>query len=227
MTLLIIRHAESVENADKYDGFYQDPRPYHGTAAHRISRHIVGLTPRGFRQALWLHEILPTLTSGSVRVYTSTYRRAIDTASIAYPQLTTCRARQTPLLDEQHYGDATYMSKRELFATFPDTAEQRRLQKHLWTAPGGGESLADEVCGRASEFIAIARSDLAQAGAVMAFTHQTTVVAIRSILEDLPLSEILATEKERKTPNAAIIPYELQGGRFVKHRPISPSIQET
>ncbi|MGW2542181.1 hypothetical protein ACWC5I_15255 [Kitasatospora sp. NPDC001574] len=25
MTLLVIRHAESVENADKYNGFYQDP----------------------------------------------------------------------------------------------------------------------------------------------------------------------------------------------------------
>jgi hypothetical protein len=30
MVLVLIRHAESIENADKYNGFYQARRPYEG-----------------------------------------------------------------------------------------------------------------------------------------------------------------------------------------------------
>lgn len=43
--------------------------------------------------------------------------------------------RQTPLLDEQHYGDATYMTKAGLFATCPETREDRQTRKHLWVRP--------------------------------------------------------------------------------------------
>lgn len=155
MTLLIIRHAESVENADKYNGFYQDPRPYSGAAAHDISRNLVGLTPRGFRQAQWLAGARPDLVRHQPRVYTSTYRRAIDTAAIAPPSLPDGWPRQTPLLDEQHYGDATYMTKRELYDAYPELAEDRRQRKHIWTAPGGGESLATGVSHRAAEDLSL------------------------------------------------------------------------
>ena len=41
---MVVRHAESIENADEYSGFYHDRRPYDGRAAHEISRNIVGLT---------------------------------------------------------------------------------------------------------------------------------------------------------------------------------------
>ncbi|MFE5302266.1 hypothetical protein [Streptomyces sp. NPDC056632] len=37
MILAVVWHAESVENADKYKGFYQDPRPWEGAAAHAPS----------------------------------------------------------------------------------------------------------------------------------------------------------------------------------------------
>src|SRR6266702_5491075 len=114
MVLVLVRHAESVENADKYNGFYQACRPYSGQAAHRISRNVVGLTPRGFRQALWLGEALADLNGPGLCVYTSTYRRVIDTAAVAFPCLPAVWPQQTHLLDEQHYGDATYMTKTEL-----------------------------------------------------------------------------------------------------------------
>jgi broad specificity phosphatase PhoE len=227
MTLLIIRHAESVENADKYNGFYQDPRPYDGEAAHRISQHIVGLTPRGFRQAQWLGEILPTIASGDKQVYTSRYRRAIDTALIALPKLPEPWPKPTALLDEQHYGDATYMTKGELYATYPDTADERRHRKHLWTAPGGGESLTEGVSRRAAGFIQIARRQLNTTDSVVAFTHQTAVVALRSLLEGRPLEEILREEKNAKMPNAAILHYDVRGARFVKQETIAPPPEET
>jgi broad specificity phosphatase PhoE len=224
MALLIIRHAESVENADKYSGFYQDPRPYDGLAAHNISHHVVGLTPRGFRQALWLGDTLPTILKEDVHVYTSTYRRAIDTALIALPSLSKPWPRQTALLDEQHYGDATYMTKRELFAAYPDMAEDRRQRKHLWTAPGGGESLAEGVRKRAAEFIGMAESELGLASSVVAFTHQTAAVALRSLLEDVPLDEVLSEERQAKMPNAAILHYERRGSCFSKLEAITPPI---
>ncbi|MFJ9946654.1 histidine phosphatase family protein [Kitasatospora sp. NPDC091207] len=206
MPLLVIRHAESVENADKYNGFYQDPRPYSGAAAHAISRTIVGLTPRGFRQAQWLAEVLPQLASSDLHVYTLTYRRAIDTAAIALPTLPDGWPRQTALLDEQHYGDATYMTKRELYDSYPALAEDRRVLK------------------RAAEFAAIAQAELQGARTVVAFTHQTAAVALRSLLELRTLPEILAEERKGKMPNATILHYELHDDRFTRTGTITPPI---
>ncbi|MFD4906508.1 histidine phosphatase family protein [Kitasatospora purpeofusca] len=223
MTLLVVRHAESVENADKDNGFYQDPRPYSGDAAHAISRTIVGLTPRGFRQAQWLAEVLPQLAGPEPHVYTSTYRRAIDTAAIALPALPDGWPWQTALLDEQHYGDATYMTKRELYDSYPELAEDRRLRKHIWTAPGG-ESLAEDVLKRAAEFAALATAELQEARTVLAFTHQTAAVALRSLLDLRTLPEILADERKGKMPNAAILRYELLNGRFTRTGTITPPI---
>ncbi|WP_327073974.1 histidine phosphatase family protein [Kitasatospora purpeofusca] len=225
MPLLVIRHAESVENADKYNGFYQDPRPFSGAAAHAISRTIVGLTPRGFRQARWLAEVLQQLAGSELlHVYTSTYRRAIDTAAIALPALPDGWPRQTALLDEQHHGDATYMTKRELYDSYPALAEDRRLRKHIWTAPGGGESLAEGVLKRAAEFAALAQAELQESRTVVAFTHQTAAVALRSLLESCTLTEILAEERKGKMPNAAILHYDLRDGRFTRTGTTTPPI---
>ncbi|GAA3116370.1 broad specificity phosphatase PhoE [Kribbella aluminosa] len=216
MTLLVIRHAESVENAAKYDGFYRDPRPYGGAVAHAISREVVGLTPRGFRQAQWLADVLTPFLGPDPRVFTSTYRRTIDTAAIAVPDLPEGWPQQSALLDEQHYGDATYMSKRELYETYPELAQDRRYRKHVWTAPGGGESLAKDVLDRAARFAAQARAELCARRTVLAFTHQTAAVALKCLLEERLLPEILADERKGKMPNAAILHYELRDDRFVR-----------
>ncbi len=222
MVLAVIRHAESIENADKYNGFYQDRCPYDGRAARMISRNVVGLTPRGFRQALWLGQVLADLTgTGRVRVFTSTYRRSIDTAAIAFPGLDGAVER-TLLLDEQHYGDATYMTKAELFATYPDGANGRRNAKHLWVPPGGGESLADGVLARARQFVALARAAVDDGQAIIAVTHHTTILALRSLLEDRPLTEVVDEARRAKTPNAGIYHYELIGGRLARTHAVAP-----
>ncbi len=87
-----------------------------------------------------LGEALADLNGPGLCVYTSTYRRVIDTAAVAFPCLPAVWPQQTHLLDEQHYGDATYMTKTELFATYPDCVADRHMRKHLWVPPGGGES---------------------------------------------------------------------------------------
>lgn len=136
--LFLVRHAESIENATKYTGFYDNPRPWTGPAAHALSRDVVGLTPRGFLQCLWLRQTLGDLTGPDPVIRTSQYRRAIDTAALALPGLP---VEATALLNEQHYGAATYMTKEELYATYPEGTQDRQTRKHLWTPPGAdGES---------------------------------------------------------------------------------------
>ncbi|MBT2900221.1 histidine phosphatase family protein [Streptomyces sp. McG3] len=114
MLLTLVRHAESIENATKHTSFYQDPRPWNSQAAHALSRDLVGLTPRGYRQCQWLRTALEKLVGREPYVYSSPYRRALDTVELALPGWP---ADVTALLNEQHYGDATYMTKRELFST--------------------------------------------------------------------------------------------------------------
>ncbi|WP_254711021.1 histidine phosphatase family protein [Streptomyces lunaelactis] len=209
MLLTVVRHAESTENATKHTGFYQEPRPWTGPAAHALSRDLVGLTPRGFRQCQWLRAALEDLAGRDPHVYSSPYRRALDTAELALPGRA---ADVTALLNEQHYGDATYMTKRELFATWPDTEQDRQTRKHLWTPPGeGGESLAVGVMRRATAFV---EGLDGAAPAVVAMTHHTAILALRSVLEQRPVTELVDEARVRKTPNAGVLVYEGRGGHF-------------
>ncbi|WP_432003940.1 histidine phosphatase family protein [Streptomyces sioyaensis] len=211
LTLAVIRHAESTENAFK-PTFYRDPRPWTAAAAHALSRDLVGLTPRGFEQCLWLRRTLPDLLGSDPVVRTSQYRRSQDTAALALPGLP---SEVTEALGEQHYGDATYMTKRELFATFPEGAEDRRLRKHLWVPPGeGGESLAGGVLRRAGAFLDTLPALAPTAAAVVAVTHHTAILALRTLLEGRPVTDLVEEARRRKTPNAAVLLYRLRDGRF-------------
>lgn len=155
-------------------------------------------------------------------MYTSTYRRAIDTAAVAFPCLSVGWPRQTALLDEQHYGDATYMTKDELFATYPDGTEDRKTRKHLWVPPGGGESLADGVRQRALRFVAIVRAELRAGDPVVAVTHHTTILALRAILEQRAVTDLVKEARTAKTPTAGIFRYEFAAGEFGKPETLAP-----
>ncbi|MCZ0983944.1 histidine phosphatase family protein [Streptomyces diastatochromogenes] len=215
--LAVVRHAESTENATKHSGFYQDPRPWTDEAAHALSRDLVGLTPRGFRQCQWLRTTLADLLGGDPYVYSSQYRRALDTADLALPDQ---KAEVTALLNEQHYGAATYMTKRQLFATYPDTEQDRQTRKHLWTPPGtGGESLAVGVLARATAFVEALTTS---APAVAAVTHHTAILALRSVLERRPVTDLVEEARAHKTPNAGILLYERRGRAFAQVADVEP-----
>ncbi|MDJ0464963.1 histidine phosphatase family protein [Streptomyces sp. H27-C3] len=215
MLVAVVRHSESTENATKHTGFYQDPRPWTGPAAHALSRDLVGLTPRGFLQSVWLRGALADLLGAgpALSLHTSQYRRALDTAALALPGR---EPRVTPLLNEQHYAEATYMTKRELFATYPDGAEDRRSRKHLWTPPGpGGESLAEGVLPRAVAYVDQVRAAAGSTpGDVVAVTHHTAILALRSVLEERPVTDLVEEARLRKTPNGSVLLYELRAGHF-------------
>ncbi|MEU8949651.1 histidine phosphatase family protein [Streptomyces sp. NPDC048489] len=215
--LFLIRHAESIENATKYRGFYENPRPWTERAAHALSRDIVGLTPRGFLQCLWLRKTLRDLLTGpGPEVRTSQYRRARDTAALALPDL---NHGVTALLNEQHYGAATYMTKQQLYASYPEGAQDRQMRKHLWTPPGdGGESLAVGVLRRATAFV----DGLPPAADVVAVTHHTTILALCAVLERRPVTELVDEARMRKTPNAAVLIYERADSVFHARGTVQP-----
>lgn len=216
--LFLVRHAESIENATKHAGFYANPRPWTGPAAHTLSRDVVGLTPRGFLQCLWLRQTLRDLTGPDPTIRTSQYRRALDTAALALPGVP---YEVTALLNEQHYGAATYMTKQELYATYPEGMEDRQTRKHLWTPPGaGGESLAGGVLRRATAFVT--GLDTASAADVVAFTHHTAILALRAVLERRPVTDLVDEARVRKTPNAAVLVYEQADGLFHARGTVQP-----
>jgi broad specificity phosphatase PhoE len=127
----------------------------------------------------------------------------------------------TELLGEQHYGAATYMTKQELFATYPEGMEDRQTRKHLWTPPGGGESLAEGVLRRATAFVDGLH---AASGApdTVAFTHHTAILALRAVLERRPVTELVDEARVRKIPNAAVLVYEPGDGRFNARGTVEP-----
>ncbi|UPT46831.1 MULTISPECIES: hypothetical protein [Streptomyces] len=45
-------------------------------------------------------------------------------------------------------------------------------------------------------------------------THHTAILALRSVLERRPLTELVDEARVRKTPNAGVLVYERRGGRF-------------
>lgn len=99
-----------------------------------------------------------------------------------------------------------------LFATWPECEADRQTRKHLWTPPGeGGESLAEGVMRRAATFVEGLQG---RAPAVVAMTHHTAILALRSVLEQRPVTELVDEARVRKTPNAGVLVYERRGGRF-------------
>ena len=176
-----------------------------------ISHGMSSVSPTRFSASAMAGGCFADLTVPGSRVYTSTYRRAIDTAAVAFAGLEDGWPMRTPLLDEQHLGDATYMTKDELFATYPAGAEDRELRKHLWVPPGGGESLA-KGSAEGSTVVTIARADLQANCPVVAITHHTTILALRAILEQRPVADLVEEARKVKTPSAGIFPYELAAG---------------
>ncbi len=107
------------------------------------------------------------------------------------------------------------MTKKELFATYPEGVEDRCNRKHLWIPPGG-ESLTEGVRRRAEKFIDLARTDMQTGWHVVAITHHTMILALRALLEERPVTDLVAEARKTKTPSAGVLRYELAAGQFTK-----------
>lgn len=87
-------------------------------------------------------------------------------------------------------------------------------RKHLWVPPGGGESLADGVSRRARQFLALARADIQAGWHVVAISHHTTILALRALLEQRAITDVVDEARKAKTPNGCVLRYDLAAARF-------------
>lgn len=119
----------------------------------------------------------------------------------------------TALLNEQHYGAATYMTKQELYATYPEGTQDRQTRKHLWTPPAPTESPSP-----AASYGAPRRSSTACTPRPrrMSWRSHTTPRSSRSARSwsSRPVTELVDEARVRKTPNAAVLIYEQADGLF-------------
>lgn len=128
------------------------------------------------------------------------------------------------MLDEQHYADATYMTKEELFEKYPENKQVRIEAKHLWKPHGGGESLVDMTKGRVNSFVSKIKREIDAGMSVVAITHHTTIMALRTVLERRAPEEVTADTRARKIPNGGILIYrKLNSESFGLVETISPT----
>jgi hypothetical protein len=58
----------------------------------------------------------------------------------------------------------------------------------------------------------------------VAITHHTTILALRAILEQRAIADLVEEARTAKTPSAGIFRYDLAAGEFKKPETLSPPI---
>ncbi len=163
LTLLVVRHGQSEWNAA---GLMQ------GQVEH------VPLTALGHEQAASAAAELATLAPGAL--VSSDLRRAVQTAEHC-ARSTGLSVTVAPELREQGYGDYEGRPSRELW----DLVDWTDVH---WSAPGGGESLA-QLHARVAGYIDRLRAD-PPADVVALVTHGDTIRALQAVLAGLGPAEM-------------------------------------
>ena len=124
--LLVIRHGETLWNADK-----------------RLQGHTdIPLSPVGHAQAAQLARSLKARGEAFDAIYTSDLSRARETAE-AVAQALAVPLTATPNLRERCFGQFEGLTFTEVEQRWPDQAQSWRVRDPDWRAPDGGESLRE------------------------------------------------------------------------------------
>jgi broad specificity phosphatase PhoE len=204
--LWLIRHGQSAGNVAN-------------DAAHANGLHELDLAERdmdvplsdlGRRQAASLASWLRSLDEPPEVVWSSPYRRALDTASVA---LETAELSVPIVCDERlrerEFGVLDRLTKAGIEARHPDQAAARAFLGKMYHRPPGGESWAD-VALRIRAVLHELRLDHA-GGRVAIVAHQAVILVIRYALEQLTEAEILAIDRADEIANTAVTTYEGDG----------------
>lgn len=180
MKLFLIRHGQSEANLDmRYTGQFDVP-----------------LTDLGREQAAALQPVLAPITFD--KVYSSDLSRAVDTCSLALPNV---EIEKTPLLREVDVG--TLLGK--LYSEVPKFQPDDPTMRPDFTS-FGGENLA-MVSARAREFLSIVEKG--DHSCVAAFSHRGFMVTM--------LNQVLGARIDRsaiRIDNCAVIVLEYDGARW-------------
>jgi 2,3-bisphosphoglycerate-dependent phosphoglycerate mutase len=145
-------------------------------------------------------------------VYTSTYRRAAETAGLALEQLPDPPPlRHDERLRDRELGVLDRLTGRGVAARLPGEQARRQWLGKFYYRPPGGESWADVALRLRSVFadIEVRHRD----GRVLLVAHEALVHLTRYIIEDLSVEELLESGR-RSLTNAGLSQWERTDGRL-------------
>jgi probable phosphoglycerate mutase len=139
-------------------------------------------------------------------VYSSPYRRALDTAGLALA----AAGMDAPIvcderLREREFGILDRLTKRGIEARHPEQAAARAFLGKLYHRPPGGESWVD-VAARVRSFYVDLRLDN-PGGEVVIVAHQAVILLFRLVIEDLSEEAILEIDRAEDVANTAVTTY--------------------
>ncbi len=198
--LVLLRHGQSEWNlANKFTGFKD-----------------VDLTDKGREEAIQAGKLLKEAGINFDQVFTSTLKRANDTAKLALTE-----AGQEPLIDsmiyhedlrERDYGDLTGLNKDETREKYGNE------QVHIWrrsydTPPPGGECLQDVVEKRVRPYYEAEIKPMLEEGKnILMAAHGNSLRAMLIILGVETPDSINEAEMETGVP----VVFELENGEILK-----------
>jgi probable phosphoglycerate mutase len=168
----------------------------------------VPLSDLGCEQAralgTWMAGVEPDL------LFSSPYRRAIDTAELALD----AAGKDRPIsrderLREREFGILDRLTRAGIEARHPEQAAARTFLGKMYHRPPGGESWVD-VADRVRSFYRDLRLDH-EGRHVVVVAHQAVILLFRYVLEDLTEEEILAIDAEADVANTAVSTFEGDG----------------
>jgi probable phosphoglycerate mutase len=203
--LHVIRHGQSAGNIAN-DAALAAGLPELDLATRDMD---VPLSELGERQAEALSTWFRDVRRPDV-VFSSPYRRALDTARIALdgagldvPVL--CDER----LREREFGILDRLTRAGIEARFPEQAAARGFLGKLYHRPPGGESWVD-VAARVRSFYTDLRLDR-PGEEIVVVAHQAVVSLFRFVLEDLTEEEVLAIDRSGDFANTGVMTFEGDG----------------
>lgn len=192
-TLVLVRHAESEGNI----------RSAAERAAHPVSTHAYGLTPRGQEQARITGDYLKARFGEFDTYYTSYYRRSIETMKLMYPH---ARVYEDPRLAEGQRGMWHVMDDEMVQQRFPEEKVRKEREGLYHYRPFGGENWADIEL-RIHSFLGTLTRDCEDKNVVMV-VHGHWLILFQRLIHHFSIDEAIHKYKSGVFANASVTIYE-------------------
>lgn len=210
--LMLVRHGESMGNLAAAQA-HRD-----GAEVIEVDRRDadVELSPLGREQAIALGSWLADLPADEkpTAVWSSTYRRAVDTAAIALAQAgIDLPVRLDERLRDRELGILDRLTNAGVLARYPEEAARRAWLGKFYHRPPGGESWADMALRVRSVLAEIDRCE--DGGRVLIAGHDALILVVRYVCEAMTEQQILDLGAATAVRNASVtrlVPAAAPGG---------------
>jgi 2,3-bisphosphoglycerate-dependent phosphoglycerate mutase len=197
--LVLVRHAESAGNVAR-DKAEAEGLPFIDIAERDMD---VPLSRRGEEQARALGVFLRDHQFQPDAVLSSPYRRAEDTAAIAFASA----GFEVPVvlderLRERDFGMLDRLTHRGIEERMPEQAEARRRLGKFFYRPPGGESWCDVALRTRSLLDSLSREY--PDGRVMVFAHEVVILIFRYVLLRVHEADLLRLSHDEPLANCSL-----------------------